>query len=53
MYKRALRGVAYIRLIIPIGRIMVPHGLFTMVAGILAGFISGRASASGGTRPSG
>src|SRR5215208_5221199 len=38
---------------LPVEQIQVLLTVFTTVAGILAGFISGRASASGGTRPSG
>src|SRR5215208_4105295 len=39
--------------LLPVEQIQVLLTVFTTVAGILAGFISGRASASGGTRPSG
>jgi hypothetical protein len=38
---------------LPVEQIQVLLTVFTTVAGILAGFISGRASASGGTNPSG
>ena len=38
---------------LPVEQIQVLLTVFTTVAGILAGFISGRASASGGNRPSG
>jgi hypothetical protein len=39
--------------LLPVSQVQVLLTVFTTVAGILAGFISGRASASGGSRTSG